>query len=132
VFVGDTMYEWAQIVFPAEGDLRLYARTLSKLKDLVEGWNAASGDEGARVKIACGHITSDAKAAELIDAVQHFLDQVLEGQVKAKDEGIGKYTQEPTVSYEREDGRLSFIGPKRIFDQTRGDDEIMATLRSRH
>lgn len=40
IFVGDTMYEWARIVFPLEGDLRLYSQTLARLKTLVVKWNA--------------------------------------------------------------------------------------------
>jgi glyoxylase-like metal-dependent hydrolase (beta-lactamase superfamily II) len=40
IFVGDTMYEWVHIVFPLEGDLRLYSNTLGKLRSLVAAWNS--------------------------------------------------------------------------------------------
>jgi len=39
LFVGDTLYEWVPIVFPLEGDLKLYSNTLGRLKTLVQGWN---------------------------------------------------------------------------------------------
>jgi glyoxylase-like metal-dependent hydrolase (beta-lactamase superfamily II) len=47
IFVGDTMYEWAHILFPLEGDIGLYSESVEKLKTLVRGWNAtASLDRG--------------------------------------------------------------------------------------
>ena len=45
IFVGDTMYEWAPIVSPLEGNLRLYSDTVGRLKGLVEAWNAAASDQ---------------------------------------------------------------------------------------
>ncbi len=47
IFVGDTMYEWAHIVFPLEGNLRLYSDSLGRLKSLVETWNASSSKQNA-------------------------------------------------------------------------------------
>jgi glyoxylase-like metal-dependent hydrolase (beta-lactamase superfamily II) len=48
IFVGDTMYEWAHIIFPLEGDIRLYSETLEKLKTLVRGWNATANLNGGK------------------------------------------------------------------------------------
>lgn len=45
IFVGDTMYEWAPIVFPLEADLKLYSNTLGKLKSLVAAWNSGASDQ---------------------------------------------------------------------------------------
>lgn len=40
LFVGDTLYEWTQIVWPLEGNLLLYSNTMAKLKSLVHKWNS--------------------------------------------------------------------------------------------
>lgn len=45
IFVGDTMYEWAHIFFPLEGNLRLYSNTLAKLRSLVAAWNGDPGHQ---------------------------------------------------------------------------------------
>ena len=47
IFVGDTLYEWARIAFPLEGDLRLYSNTLGKLQSLVATWNSDSSHQDA-------------------------------------------------------------------------------------
>lgn len=47
LFVGDTAYEWASILFPLEGDIHLYAKSLAKLRALVHEWNThAQGNNG--------------------------------------------------------------------------------------
>jgi hypothetical protein len=142
IFVGDTMYEWAHIIFPKEGDLRTYVQTLGRLKKLVEGWSTPLDPEGStsavdrtsvpisKVKIACGHTTSGSDAAELINDVDLFLNHILEGLVAPipqKD-----FRDEPMVLYERDDGKISMAGPKRLFDVARADEETMNALRSRH
>jgi glyoxylase-like metal-dependent hydrolase (beta-lactamase superfamily II) len=76
LFVGDTMYEWAHIVFPKEGNLIEYSKTIGKLKRLVKGWNLET--TGTRVKIACGHNTYDADAEELLDGVDSLLYHVVQ------------------------------------------------------
>lgn len=51
LFVGDTAYEWAPIIFPLEGDIRQYADSLAKLRALVREWNAhAQGNDGCRLQ----------------------------------------------------------------------------------
>src|SRR4051812_42310880 len=72
------------------------------------------------VKIACGHITSTSDAQQLINDVDLFLHRVLENMVDVKDQGV--FRDEPLISYEREDGKISFLGPKRHFDEFRDDD----------
>ncbi|KEY75229.1 hypothetical protein S7711_07143 [Stachybotrys chartarum IBT 7711] len=137
LFVGDTMYEWAHIIFPLEGDIRLYSETLGKLKTLVRDWNATTicnEDPGAansptRVKMACGHNTRAADAEELIDDVDLMLYRVMENLVEEKDRGDER--GEPQISYSREDMKIKFFGPKKYFEGFRSDKDAMKSLRER-
>jgi hypothetical protein len=51
-------------------------------------------------------------------------------EVKEEDKGIKR--DEVSISYERDDGKISFLGPKRHFDDFRADDAALVTLRERH
>lgn len=117
VFVGDTMYEWAPIIFPLEGSLQDYASTLFKLRDLIRDWNGAAG--GSDVKMACGHVTGAADAEAFVHEVETFFSQVRRGLVPPEDGGEARGI--PLVKYERVDGRISFLGPKSLFEDARVD-----------
>ncbi|KAH8893616.1 Metallo-hydrolase/oxidoreductase [Thozetella sp. PMI_491] len=138
IFVGDTMYERVPIVFPVEGNIRLYSETLEKLKTYVRGWNATTytnGDSGAaekmtRVKMACGHSTCAADAEELIDDVDSMLYRVMENLVPEND--WGEWRGEPLIQYKREDGKINFAGPRGRFEEFRSDEKAMERLRERH
>lgn len=119
MFVGDSLYEWAPIIFPLEGNLQHYSTTLFKLKSLIKGWNHESSSPENRVKMACGHITSAADAEEFVDEVEAFFSKVRRGLVEPKDRGEARGVK--LVAYEREDGRVSFLGPKQLFDGARVD-----------
>ncbi|KAK0703655.1 hypothetical protein B0T26DRAFT_815474 [Lasiosphaeria miniovina] len=106
-FVGDTMYEWMHIAFPLEGDLRLYSNTLGKLRSLVTAWNNCPSYQNSN----------------------RFLCQVIEGMVDSQDQG--EFRDEPLISYDREDGKISFIGPKKLFDEFRKDREAVRAIRER-
>lgn len=119
LFVGDTMYEWAPIILPREGDLHKYTSTLYKLRDLIKTWNnnyddSAASPAGRRVRMACGHITSAVDAEEFIHEVETFLSKVRRGLVEPQDKGETRGYR--LVGYERDDGRVSFLGPKSLFD----------------
>lgn len=83
----------------------------------------------SRVQIACGHITSASDAQQLISDVDAFLYQVLENRAPSKYQG--KFRDEPLISYDREDGKISFIGPKELFDGIRKDGDTMRAIRER-
>lgn len=118
LFVGDSLYEWAPIIFPLEGNLQSYTATLIKLKSLIKDWNNAS-PSADRVKMACGHNTSAADAEEFVTEVEAFLSKVKRGLVEPQDRGEARGFK--LVGYDREDGRISFLGPKQLFDGARVD-----------
>ncbi|RYP62584.1 hypothetical protein DL769_007254 [Monosporascus sp. CRB-8-3] len=105
LFVGDTMYEWSHIVWPLEGNLLLYSQTMGKLKDLVRSWNHEIRS------------TNDADGEQLLDDVDLFLYHVAEGIVEENPQGT--FRDEQLVSYNREDGKINFIGPKKLFEAFR-------------
>ncbi|PSR79586.1 beta-lactamase-like protein [Coniella lustricola] len=129
LFVGDTLYEWAPILFPSgAGDLSSYSSTIFKLRDLIRGWNSTTVDEDedhdsaqtgsatrlSRVRMACGHVTSAVDAQEFVLEVDKFFSQVTRGLIEGQD--AGEQRGVPLVKYERHDGRISFIGPKALFN----------------
>ena len=81
------------------------------------------------MKIASGHITSASDAQQLINDVDLFLHRVVENMVEAKDQGM--FRDELLISFEREDGKVSFLGPKRLFDEFRDNDATMQAIRGR-
>lgn len=127
LYVGDTLYEWAPIIFPAEGSLKDYSDSIARLKDLVRSWNAETGL--SRVRIACGHVTSASDATEILDEVDTFMYHVIQGwvEVSKEDEFRGEVIQ----LFERSDGKFSFSGPKRLFDDFRADVVAMAAIERR-
>lgn len=58
-----------------------------------------------------------------------ILYQVLENRVPSKYQR--KFRDEPLISYDREDGEISFIGPKELFDGIRKDGDTMRAIRER-
>lgn len=127
LYVGDTMYEWAHIYFPKEGNLIEYSKTIEKLKGLVRGWNLEAPQ--ARVKIACGHNTYNADAEELLNGVDLFLYHVVQGWVEPGRSETSR--DELTQSFDREDGKISFHGPVRLFEDFRNDPVAMAGISGR-
>jgi glyoxylase-like metal-dependent hydrolase (beta-lactamase superfamily II) len=127
LYVGDTMYEWAPIFFPKEGSLIQYSKTIEKLKQLVRGWNLEATK--AKVQIACGHNTYNADAEDLLRDVDSLLYRVVQGWVKSgHSETFG---DELTQSFEGEDGKVSFHGPMRFFEDFRNDPIAMASISDR-
>lgn len=130
LFVGDTLYEWAPILFPSgAGDLASYSSTIFKLRDLIRGWNSSDEVQSSseeteskppqlpRVQMACGHVTSAVDAEEFVLEVERFFSQVRRGLVEGQD--AGEQLGVPLVKYEKDDGRVSFLGPRALFDASK-------------
>jgi glyoxylase-like metal-dependent hydrolase (beta-lactamase superfamily II) len=110
LFVGDTLYEWAHIVFSAEGDLVTYSDSLGKLRRLVEAWNTEPLQP--RVKVACGHVTDGADGEELLREVDATFFQCAKGLLQSKEEG--SFRDELVISFEREGWQDFFPRPQTI------------------
>jgi glyoxylase-like metal-dependent hydrolase (beta-lactamase superfamily II) len=126
LFVGDSLYEWAPIIFPREGNLITFSESMGKLRRLVKTWNT---DQEKKVTIACGHCTADADAEKLLKDVDAFLWDVVCDRVKVSREEQKR--GEVYLLFETEDERLSFQGPRRLFEVFNRDVEAMEGLRRR-
>ncbi|KAI9877340.1 MAG: hypothetical protein M1830_000568 [Pleopsidium flavum] len=124
LFVGDTFYERINedlkaeipIIFPLEGDWVDVTTTLDKLLGFVRTKNADSGKE--RVKIACGHITSNVDGEEILVAVQDLFWNIVMAKVPVKET---KTMRGELVDLWKEDGqpRFSVRGPRRLVEEAR-------------
>ncbi|KAL5609560.1 hypothetical protein FOVSG1_004241 [Fusarium oxysporum f. sp. vasinfectum] len=124
LFVGDTVYEHAPILFPIEGNIKNYVATIKRLQGLVKGWN--STESQSRVLMACGHLTCNADAGELLEEVRACLQQSLVGTIQPKPCELER--GEDLESYTSADKRVSFQGPRSYFVKARADQDLMSEL----
>lgn len=118
LFVGDMLYLDAPILFLRGGSAVDYAQSLTKLRLLIKGWDL----EGAQqVKISCGHNTSGHNAWTLLADVDEFLWKIREGKVPSIDEG-DRYGMRDLQLYAVENSRISFLGPREVFDELLSGD----------
>jgi glyoxylase-like metal-dependent hydrolase (beta-lactamase superfamily II) len=103
LYVGDTLYEWTPIIFPAEGSITMWLNTVEELLQLV-------GVE--ETKISCGHTTAGKPAREVITGAKSFMMDVLEGRepVRRQYEKRG----EVFVEYVQDSHRFSLACPERL------------------
>lgn len=109
LYVGDTLYEWAPIIFPTEGSIVAWLQTVDELLELV-------GKEDA--KVSCGHVTAGKPAQNVISGAKSFMLDVLRGKekVKQRDEKRG----EAFVQYIQEGHRFSLACPERLVQEAQG------------
>ncbi|EEU43654.1 uncharacterized protein NECHADRAFT_82658 [Fusarium vanettenii 77-13-4] len=102
LFVGDSIYEWAAILFPREGNVTTYSKTIGKLKKLVQGWNQEAGEESCSL--------------EDFHADRGY-------------KGINR--EEQSELYEDGNGRISFFGSATGFTALRNNAETVEEMRKR-
>lgn len=118
LFVGDMLYLDAPILFLRGGSAVHYAQSLTKLRLLIKGWDS----EGAQqAKISCGHNTSGHNASTILADVDEFFWNIREGKVPSIDEG-DRYGMRELHLYEVENSRISFLGPRKVFDELLSGD----------
>ncbi|KAJ4211593.1 hypothetical protein NW759_012504 [Fusarium solani] len=134
LFVGDSIYEWAAILFPREGNVTTYSKTIGKMKKLVQGWNQERGTTDSealalRVRMACGHNTRNEDALELLEEVDRVLLAAVEQRIQPIDKGINR--EEQSELYEDGNGRISFFGSAAGFTALRNNAEAVEEMRKR-
>lgn len=104
LYVGDTLYEWAHIIFPNEGSIVDWLYSVDILIDLV------GKDKPAL--ICAGHVTAGRPAREVLTAAKAFMQDVISGKegVKRRFEKRG----ETCVEYIKEGMRFSLLCPERL------------------
>lgn len=110
LYVGDSLYEDAQIIFPKEGSIIDWLASMKELLSLVETHNGL--DSSSKALLNAGHCTAVTPALEILEAALSFMEDVMGGTepVRQRSEVRG----EPTVHYAQESGRFSLRCPERL------------------
>ncbi|KAI0787937.1 Metallo-hydrolase/oxidoreductase [Fomes fomentarius] len=112
LYVGDTLYEWAPIIFPNEGSIVQWLDTVDALLELVQ----ASG-KAEKVKVNCGHKTANTPALEVLQTVRSFMVDVIEEREPVK-RRMTKRGEEHIYCAQR-GGRYSLVCPERLVKEAR-------------
>ncbi|KAJ8521093.1 hypothetical protein ONZ45_g2165 [Pleurotus djamor] len=109
LYVGDTTYETAPIIFPNEGSISQWMMSMDDLIHFVT-------DKGD-VKINAGHETYMKPVLEVLTSSKEFMLDVLQGRepVKKRMEKRG----ETNVVYEQSSGKYKLICPERLIKEAR-------------
>lgn len=103
LYVGDTLYEWAPIIFPNEGSIVTWL-------DSVDGLLKLLGTEDA--KVSSGHVTAGQPAQRVITGAKSFMMDVLEGREKIRQRTEKR--GEAFVQYIQKGHRFSLACPERL------------------
>ena len=128
LFVGDSFYERVAadksyeqaILFPKEGSLVDYMKSLDKLIEFVEDKNAEPGQTA--IRIGCGHITSAADGLEILNAVKGFFVDILDGKVPVVASEFKRGEEYEVYMPLRGAQRFSMSAPKRLVYDWSMDD----------
>ena len=120
LFVGDTTYEFAPIIFPPQGDITEWLKSIDFLIEFVEVRNRDAGME--KIRICSGHVTSMKDALDVLARSKNFVMDVVRGEEPVRK----KYEMEGirVVVYCREDGTLSLRCPEFLIDKARGEMRV--------
>ncbi|KII89917.1 hypothetical protein PLICRDRAFT_108358, partial [Plicaturopsis crispa FD-325 SS-3] len=114
LYVGDTLYEHAPIIFPSEGSITEWLHTVDMLRDFVAARARTKADT---VRINCGHATAAKPALEVLVAAKGFILDVLAG--KEPERGRTTSRGEVRVEYKQRGGRFALICPERLVLEAR-------------
>ncbi|KUJ24302.1 uncharacterized protein LY89DRAFT_693021 [Mollisia scopiformis] len=146
LYVGDTIYErkrstpipelpddagqvpglpatQAAIIFPDEGgDWIAYMSSLSLLLSFTTHKNDELKKRGSekRVKVACGHLTYEADAEDMILQVKGLFERIIAGKVSVKRSGVKRgVVHDFWLEDEGEGSKYSVMAPRRLFEEAR-------------
>lgn len=112
LYVGDTVYEFEPIIFPNEGDIRIWLSTIDKLVAVV-----MSSTSPAEVMINSGHRTTMRPALEVLRTAKQFMVDVLLGKEKVRSRTRRRGLD--YVEYVQDGGRYSLQCPERLIREAR-------------
>ena len=126
LYIGDSFYErvakdeaYTQaIVFPPQGNVIAYLKSLEKLVDFVTIKN--NEPSKSKVKIGCGHVTSAVDGEEILLAVKEFFNSVLEERIPVKD-SVERGGETFDLWQEKGEPRFSLYAPRRLIADARKD-----------
>lgn len=115
LYVGDTLYEREPIIFPKEGSIVIWLKTIDYLISFVRQSQTSSSYPD--IRISCGHATALAPALELLEATKGFMMDVICGNEIVLDRWEER--GEKTVMYQQDGGRLTLVCPERLVLEVR-------------
>jgi glyoxylase-like metal-dependent hydrolase (beta-lactamase superfamily II) len=115
LYVGDTLYEFAAIIFPSEGDIVDWWRSVEDMLRLVQTHNSKDGL--APVQISAGHITAAQEAESVLLGAREFMRDVLKGTELAYKQETRR--DEQFLWYKQESGRFRLGAPKRLIEDAK-------------
>ena len=138
LYVGDSFYERGpdkmDIIWPPQGNLVEWHFSMQKLRCFIRSENAraaAKAEEeeqigsdcwvsmARRVKVGCGHQTSDGDGEGMMEALEKMWWRVLRGQIPVSDTMIiSGETVDRWVEPDK-DPRFSFGAPRRLMEDAR-------------
>ncbi|KAJ7034996.1 Metallo-hydrolase/oxidoreductase [Mycena alexandri] len=125
LYVGDSVYETATIIFPKEGSIVAWMASMQYLIDLVQAEN--DGDDefrggGGEVLINCGHETVSRPALAVLKGAIGFMEDVIGGREPVRE--CLCVRGEANVRYVQEGGQFALRCPERLVLQARGIREV--------
>lgn len=115
LYVGDAFYESpAPILFPSEGDLKVWWASVDMLVAFVQERNA---DGESRVVLSAGHVTTGVDALSCLLEVKGFMRRVLRNETQFEEEPMKR--GERFGSWREEGGRFSLGAPMRLIEEGR-------------
>ncbi|KAL2203586.1 Metallo-hydrolase/oxidoreductase [Sarocladium strictum] len=117
LYVGDTMYQHAPILFPEGGSFLQYGKTLERLQTLIREWNCENGL--GQVKLSAGHLTEAVDAATFVEKVAHFYYRVMRSEVMPVqlEEACAWFGGQQAVVFKEGEDDVQFMGLKTSFEQ---------------
>lgn len=109
LYVGDTLYEWVPIIFPREGSIVDWFKSIDALSALIQPFNDA--------KISAGHVTAAQPAKAVLLGAKRFIEDVLAERL----EPVEKLERrgEENVHYVQDGQRYSLVCPTRLISDAR-------------
>lgn len=116
LYVGDALYESpAPILFPSEGDLDEWWRSVDMLIEFVKEKNAVEGVR--KVTLSAGHITVGEDALACLTEAKTFVKSVLKDEVHFEEQSMKR--GERFGYWSEEGGRFSLGAPLRVVQEGR-------------
>ena len=117
LFVGDSLYEHEDIIFPKEGSIIQWFKSIDYLIEFVNDENQDNRNVARQVLINSGHRTVIQPALEVLKGARTFMDNVVQGIEAVKERLMVR--GEATVVYRQKDGRFSLRCPERLLENAR-------------
>jgi glyoxylase-like metal-dependent hydrolase (beta-lactamase superfamily II) len=117
LYVGDSLYEYEDIIFPNEGSIVQWFTSIDYLINFVNDENQNNRSVTGNVLINSGHCTVTQPALETLERARAFMEQVVDGTEEVKERLVVR--GEENVVYRQKAGNFSLRCPERLVEDAR-------------